>query len=104
MDLLHGKGICSPSPAAAPDSPGGARGQRRVLRALLPGAPGGMFEPRLAFWLELGFVFPSQALLQPCSRGSVLFGCLSQSLLGDVRLCLSCVFLNFTELKRSMGR
>lgn len=65
---------------------------------------GGMFKLRLAFWPELGFVFPGQALPQPLPEELELFGCLSQSLLRDVRLCLSCVFLNFTELKRSMGR
>lgn len=74
------------------------------LWAPLPGAPVGIFKLRLAFWLELGFVFPSQALPQPCSGELELFGRLSQSLLGDVHLCLSCVFLNFTELKRSMAR
>ena len=67
-----------------------------------------MFELRLAFCLELGFGFfqlgAACQLPELCSGELVPFGCLLDSLLGDIRLCLSCVFLNFTELRRSMGR
>lgn len=106
----NGVSLCQPHPLSCLlHAPVWQLQMPAMLGAACPPArgPGTLFKLRLVLCPELGFVFFQLGLAASfCAWLGmlVLCGCLLDSPLGDIHLGLSCIFLNFAELRRSMGR